>query len=69
MKPIATDTYNFERLITDGYTYVDKTKVLYPLVNKKYYKKFLNSGKKITLIGVNFDSEKRTIAEWVVEAL
>jgi hypothetical protein len=34
---------------------------------KKYYEKFLGSGKKITLVGVNFDSEKRTIAEWVVE--
>ena len=33
----------------------------------KYYEKFLSSGKEITLIGVNFDSEKRTIAEWVVE--
>ena len=28
MKPIATDTYNFEGLITRGYTYVDKTEVL-----------------------------------------
>ena len=34
---------------------------------KKYYEKFLGSGKKITLIGVSFDSDKRTIAEWVVE--
>jgi hypothetical protein len=34
VKPIATDTYNFERLMTDGYTYVDKTEVLYPLINK-----------------------------------
>ncbi len=34
---------------------------------KKYYEKFLESGKKITLVGVNFDSEKRTIAEWVTE--
>ena len=35
--------------------------------DKKYYDKFLSSGKKITLVGVNFDSEKRTIAEWVTE--
>ncbi len=69
MKPIATDTYNFEGLITRGYTYVDKTEVLYPFINKKYHKKFLNSGKKITLIGVNFDSARCTIAEWIVEAL
>lgn len=69
MKQISTDKYNFEGLITRGCTYVDKAEVLYPLINKKYYEKFLNSGKKITLIGVNFDSEKRTLAEWVVEAL
>jgi hypothetical protein len=36
---------------------------------KKYYEKFLASGKKITLVGVNFDSEKKTISEWVVEDL
>ena len=28
MKPIATDNYDFERLITDGYAYVDKTDML-----------------------------------------
>ena len=33
MKPIATDTYNFEQLINDNYTYVDKTEVLRQLVN------------------------------------
>jgi hypothetical protein len=37
--------------------------------DNKYYEKFLLSGKKITLIGVNFDSEKRTIAEWVTEKM
>ena len=36
---------------------------------KKYYEKFLGSGKKITLVGVSFDSDKRTIAEWVTEVL
>ena len=43
MKPIATDTYNFERLMTDGYTYVDKTKVLYSLVNKSIGSQFFLS--------------------------
>ena len=33
MKPIATDTYSFESLIRRGYTYVDKTEFLYPLIN------------------------------------
>lgn len=43
MKPIATDTYNFEQLITDGITYVDKTGVLYPLVNRSIGKQFFLS--------------------------
>jgi hypothetical protein len=43
MKPIATDTYNFEGLITRGYTYVDKTAVLYPLVNKSIGSQFFLS--------------------------
>ena len=61
---------------TPDYVYVmefkrDKSasEALDQINDKKYYEKFLNSGKKIILIGVNFDSEKRTIAEWVVEAL
>ena len=33
MKPIATDNYDFERLITDGYAYVDKTDMLWKLAN------------------------------------
>ena len=31
MKPIATDNYDFERLITDGYVHVGKTDMLHPL--------------------------------------
>ena len=33
MKPIATDNYDFERLVTDGYAYVDKTDMLWKLAN------------------------------------
>ena len=33
MKSIATDNYDFERLITDGYAYVDKTDMLWKLAN------------------------------------
>lgn len=36
MKRIATDTYNFEGLITKGYTYVDKAEVLCPLVSYNF---------------------------------
>jgi hypothetical protein len=43
MKPIATDTYHFEGLITRGYTYVDKTEVLYPLINDSIGSQFFLS--------------------------
>lgn len=33
MKPMATDNYDLERLITDGYAYVDKTDMLWKLAN------------------------------------
>lgn len=35
--------------------------------NKRYEGSFLGSGKKITLIGINFDSEKRNFDEWTAE--
>ena len=35
MKPIATDNYDFERLIMGGYVYVDKTDMLWKLANEK----------------------------------
>ena len=35
------------------------------IVNKEYYKPYLNSGKKITLIGANFNSETRKMSDWV----
>ena len=128
MKPIATDTYNFKGLITRGYTYVDKTEVLYPLINdsigfyqfgalrkydlgfpnlevqnsfitklapaytglepstaesaqiaaaeameqikgKDYAGKYALSGKRMTLIGISFSSEKRTIVEEIVDEM
>jgi hypothetical protein len=45
------------------------SEALSQIKDKKYYEKFLGSGKKITLIGVNFDSNKRTIAEYVTEEM
>ena len=36
---------------------------------KNYCEKFLGGGKKITLIGVNFDSEKRNFDERTSEAV
>ena len=43
MKPIATDTYSFERLRKDEYIYVDKTELLYPLINKTLGSQFFLS--------------------------
>ena len=40
LKPIATDTYDFAGLITRGYTYVDKTAEMFPLVDDKHGKQF-----------------------------
>ena len=35
MKSIATDTYDFEHLVTDGYAHVDKTDMPWQLANGK----------------------------------
>jgi hypothetical protein len=37
--------------------------------NKKYYEKYLNSGKKITLIGAAFDAKTRNIGHWKTEEI
>ena len=34
------------------------------IINKKYYQPYLNSGKKITLIGANFDFENRKLKDY-----
>ncbi len=34
---------------------------------KGYDKKFAQSGKKIVLMGINFDTEKRNVADWKVD--
>ena len=35
--------------------------------DKAYFKKYLQSSKKITMIGVNFDSEKGQLIDWQTE--
>ena len=40
MEKIATDIYSFEELRKKGFTYVDKTDVLWPLVNESIGKQF-----------------------------
>ncbi|MCA9507658.1 MAG: PD-(D/E)XK nuclease domain-containing protein, partial [Myxococcales bacterium] len=34
---------------------------------KKYYQRFLASGKKIVLVGVQFCMQERNITQWLVE--
>ena len=53
MEKIATDIYTFSELRSEGFTYVDKTDAL--------------SQKRITLVGISFSSEKRTIVDDLVE--
>ena len=35
MEKPATDIYTFEKLVKNGFTYIDKTDRLWPLVNKR----------------------------------
>ena len=44
LERIATDTYDFENVRTTGYTYVDKTGLLYPLVDGSMGKQFSSLG-------------------------
>jgi 2-oxo-4-hydroxy-4-carboxy--5-ureidoimidazoline (OHCU) decarboxylase len=37
--------------------------------DKGYANKFRQSGKKVILMGVNFDSDKRNVAEWETEGI
>ncbi len=39
------------------------------ITNKEYYEPYLNLGKKITLIGANFNSETRKMSDWVKKEL
>ena len=36
---------------------------------RDYFRRYLNSGKKIFLVGVNFDPEAGQIASWTYEAV
>ena len=40
---------------------------LQQIKDRDYYRRYMNSGKKIMLIGVNFDSEAAQIASWNYE--
>ena len=53
--------YLFEFKLDDDETALSQIK------DKAYFKKYLQSSKKITLIGVNFDSEKGQLIDWQTE--
>lgn len=53
--------YLFEFKLNDDDTALSQIK------EKAYFKKYLQSSKKITLIGVNFDSEKGQLIDWQTE--
>ena len=58
---------------TDDHIYLFEFKLddddiaLSQIKGKAYFKKYLQSSKKITMIGVNFDSEKGQLIDWQVE--
>ena len=43
LERIATDTYDFENVRSKGYTYVDKTGIIHPLVSDTMGKQFFLS--------------------------
>ena len=56
---------------TDNYVYIFEFKVdssaeeaLNQIKDKKYFEKYLDQKKKLTLVGVNFDTKERNISEW-----
>ena len=53
--------YLFEFKLDDDDTALSQIK------DKAYFKKYLQSSKKITMIGVNFDSEKGQLIDWQTE--
>ena len=71
MKPIATDIYTFSEMIGRGLVYVDKTAAdaLAQIKAKRYHEKFLSSGKRVTLLGMNFSSEKRAVDDWTSQVV
>ena len=74
MEKLATDIYTFSELVKNGFTYIDKTDRLWPLVNLSVGKQFFIArprrfGKSLTLIGPAFSKEKRTIVDAAIERL
>ena len=43
--------------------------VLAQIKERDYYRRYMNSGKKILLIGVNFDMERGQIKDWIMQGV
>ena len=74
MKPIATDIYTFSELITNGYTYVDKTDRYLQLISGKNGKQFFLArprrfGKSLTVSTFQaiFEGRRRLFAGLAIE--
>ncbi len=74
---VATNDGRIDAIIeTDSSIYVLEFKLdesaesaLAQIETKKYYQKYLQRGKKITLIGVQFSTEKRNLEKWFMKEL
>ena len=60
MEKIATDIYTFSELRRHGFTYVDKTGVLLPLVDMSMGKQFFIARRTCGYIGSQFWNQGRT---------
>ena len=49
--------------------YDSKAEALAQIKEKEYHVKYLNAGKPVHLIGVEFDRERRNIGDWLVETI
>lgn len=58
---------SFERIIQEGYIYVDKTDIIYDLTHRgKGRIPYAADSRKVYKIGASFSSETGTISDWAV---
>ena len=59
LKRLPVGIQTFSNIIEDDMLYIDKTEYIWNMIPL--------CGLPIGKVGINFDSEKRTIGEWVIE--
>ncbi len=47
----------------------DAEEALHQIITREYYQKYCLKGKPVTLVGVNFDTQKRGVSEWRSEVI